>query len=35
MLEACGAIGRAYLTKPVKRDDLIEAIEEVCPASST
>jgi CheY-like chemotaxis protein len=35
MLEAFGAIGRAYLTKPVKRDDLIEAIEEVCPASST
>jgi CheY-like chemotaxis protein len=30
-LEAFGAIGSRYLTKPVKRDDLIDAIEDVCP----
>ena len=29
-----GSIGSAYLTKPVKREDLEQAIGQVCPASA-
>ena len=29
-----GSVERAYLTKPVKRDDLEQAIDRVCPASA-
>lgn len=32
--DGTGSIGRAYLTKPVKREDLEEAIERVCPAGA-
>jgi CheY-like chemotaxis protein len=32
MSDAFGAVGSAYLTKPVKREDLEEAIEHVCPS---
>jgi two-component system, response regulator PdtaR len=31
MLEGFGAVNKAYLTKPIKRDDLENAIELVCP----
>jgi response regulator NasT len=30
----CGTVSRTYLTKPVKRDDLEFAIDQVCPAST-
>ncbi len=30
-LDGDNSVGRAYLTKPVKRDDLEDAIELVCP----
>ena len=33
-LDGCNAVGRTYLTKPVKRDDLEDAIERVCPCIS-
>ena len=33
MLDGFGSVRRTYLTKPVKRDDLEDAIELVCPAS--
>jgi len=29
-----GSVGRAYLTKPVRRENLVEAIAQVCPATS-
>jgi CheY-like chemotaxis protein len=32
ILNGYGTVSRAYLTKPVKRDDLEDAIELVCPA---
>jgi len=32
VLDTFGSVKRTYLTKPVRRDDLIDAIEEVCPA---
>ena len=32
MSEGYGSVSRAYLTKPMKRGDLEEAIERVCPA---
>jgi CheY-like chemotaxis protein len=31
MPELFGALGSAYLTKPIKREDLEEAIDQVCP----
>jgi response regulator NasT len=31
MPELIGALGSAYLTKPIKREDLEEAIDQVCP----
>jgi response regulator NasT len=31
ILNGYGTVSRAYLTKPVKRDDLEDAIELVCP----
>lgn len=31
MLDGCNTVGHAYLTKPVKRDDLEDAIALVCP----
>jgi response regulator NasT len=31
IVDGCDAVGHAYLTKPVKRDDLEEAIALVCP----
>lgn len=34
MSEQFGSVGRTYLTKPVKRDDLECAIEQVCPTFS-
>jgi response regulator NasT len=34
VLDGFGSVRRAYLTKPVKRDDLGEAIEQVCPTHS-
>lgn len=34
ILEACGDVRRSYLTKPVKRDDLEFAIEQVCSTNS-
>ena len=34
MFDGYGAMNRAYLTKPVKREDLEEAIERVCPNGS-
>ncbi len=33
-LDSYGSVSRTYLTKPVKRDDLVDAIEQVCPANS-
>lgn len=30
-MDGCNAVGHAYLTKPVKRDDLEDAIALVCP----
>jgi response regulator NasT len=33
-LDGFDSICRAYLTKPIKRDVLEEAIEQVCPASA-
>lgn len=30
MLDGSVAVGQAYLTKPVKRDDLEQAIEDIC-----
>lgn len=32
--DGCGAVGRAYLTKPMKRSDLEAAIQQVCRASA-
>jgi response regulator NasT len=32
--DGTGLVGQAYLTKPVKREDLEEAIERVCPAGA-
>jgi CheY-like chemotaxis protein len=32
MLAGLGSAGRTYLTKPVKRDDLEDAIARACPA---
>jgi CheY-like chemotaxis protein len=32
MVTSFGSVPRTYLTKPVKRDDLVNAIEKVCPA---
>jgi response regulator NasT len=32
ILNGYGTVSRTYLTKPVKRDDLEDAIELVCPA---
>ena len=34
VLDTFGSVSRTYLTKPVRRDDLIDAIEQVCPAHS-
>lgn len=34
MFDCFGSVARAYLTKPVKREDLEDAIERVCPAVS-
>jgi CheY-like chemotaxis protein len=34
ILDGFGAVHRSYLTKPVKRGDLEEAIERVCPPNS-
>ena len=34
MLDGCGSIRRTYLMKPVKRDDLKDAIEQVCSNNS-
>lgn len=34
MLDSFGSVSRTYLTKPVKRDDLEDAIERVCPDTS-
>ena len=34
MPDGLGSVGHAYLTKPVKREDLEEAIERVCPAGA-
>jgi CheY-like chemotaxis protein len=34
MLASFGSVRRTYLTKPVKRDDLVNAIEQVCPANA-
>lgn len=34
MLSLTAAVRHAYLTKPVKRDDLEDAIELVCPTSN-
>ena len=34
MLEGFGSVRRTYLTKPVKRDDLQDAIEQVCSNNS-
>jgi CheY-like chemotaxis protein len=31
VLDGFGSVRRTYLTKPVKRDDLEQAIEQVCP----
>jgi response regulator NasT len=31
LAEGLGSVSNAYLTKPVKREDLQEAIEQVCP----
>ena len=33
MLKSFGSVRRTYLTKPVRRDDLEDAIEQVCPAN--
>ena len=33
ILYGFGMVPRAYLTKPVKREDLEQAIDQVCPAS--
>ena len=33
-LDGVGSVGQAFLTKPVKLDDLNEAIGQVCPASA-
>jgi hypothetical protein len=30
--EEAGSMRRVYLTKPVRRENLIDAIEQVCPA---
>lgn len=30
MLNGCDEVGHTYLTKPVKRDDLVDAIAQVC-----
>lgn len=32
VLDTFGSVNRTYLTKPVRRDDLIDAIAQVCPA---
>ena len=34
MQDCFGAVRRTYLTKPVRRDDLQDAIELVCPGNS-
>lgn len=34
VLDTFGSVSRTYLTKPVRRDDLIDAIEQVCPENS-
>ena len=34
ILNGFGSLGRAYLTKPVKREDLELAIDQVCPANA-
>jgi CheY-like chemotaxis protein len=34
ILNGYGSVGRAYLTKPVKREDLEQAIEQVCPCGA-
>jgi response regulator NasT len=31
VLDTFGSVSRTYLTKPVKREDLIDAIQQVCP----
>lgn len=33
-LDGVGSVGQAFLIKPIKRDDLEEAIGQVCPASA-
>jgi response regulator NasT len=33
--DGCGSIGWAYLTKPIKRDDLEDAIRQVCTESAS
>ena len=35
MPDGCGSVGRAYLTKPMKRSDLEAAIEQVCNTSAS
>lgn len=35
MSNGCGSVGRAYLTKPMKREDLEAAIEQVYPSVTT
>ena len=35
MADGCGSVGRAYLTKPMKRSDLEAAIEQVCSTSAS
>jgi CheY-like chemotaxis protein len=34
ILNGFGSVGRAYLTKPVKREDLEQAIDQVCGAET-
>jgi CheY-like chemotaxis protein len=34
ILNGFGSVGRVYLTKPVKREDLEGAIDQVCPVAS-
>jgi CheY-like chemotaxis protein len=34
MPDGCGSVGRAYLTKPMKRSELEMAIAQVCPATA-